>query len=183
MAVKKGLAALAMLPPQQQSEPVETAPSVMQERLQGTIADIVRGAGEAMVQRMHILNHNGANLAYVNKAAVANACGLSDEQKFNVTPFPSPPAIFIGGSEAAASGNETAVPQEQPSQPQSPPQPAPPENNQSGQEAPTSTWRKVWPFLLTAALAGGSGAAIDHWMQPEPTMGVVDLELEGWSTE
>ena len=57
-----------------------------------TLDDIVREWARAKIQKMDILNHNGAMLAYTSKAELANRVGLTDRQKLGVTPFPSPPS-------------------------------------------------------------------------------------------
>lgn len=42
------------------------------------------------IQRQHIMNYAGANLAYRHHADMVNKLGLTPEQKAPVTPYPSP---------------------------------------------------------------------------------------------
>lgn len=56
----------------------------------GTLDEIVREWARAQIQRMDIVNYNGAQLSYNHQADMANRLGLSDKQKLGVTPFPCP---------------------------------------------------------------------------------------------
>jgi hypothetical protein len=47
----------------------------------------------AKIQREHILNYNGANLAYNHAANTAKLLGIPDEQRAQITPFPAPSNI------------------------------------------------------------------------------------------
>lgn len=54
----------------------------------------------AKIQSIHLMNYNGANLAYNHAADVANKLGLQPEQKLGITPYPSNTNINIAGESA-----------------------------------------------------------------------------------
>lgn len=136
------------------------------------IREIVKEAARAEIQQQDIMNKNGADLAYIDKANLANVLGLSDQQKLGVTPFPSPQntAINIGGG----GGDDL----------QSPP------------PIPKQTKSK-WPMILGSAVLGSAltagGIALPHLLKPrepntqantqpdqEPGIGQVGIKVEGW---
>lgn len=53
----------------------------------------------AKIQREHILNYNGANLAFQHAADMANKLKLTPDQARLVTPFPSPTSVTVSGSQ------------------------------------------------------------------------------------
>lgn len=63
----------------------------------------------AKVQSKHILNYNGANMAYAHAADMANRLGLTEEQKAKITPFPANnTTIVVQGGEQQETAQETS---------------------------------------------------------------------------
>lgn len=63
-----------------------------------TLDAIVREWARVKIQKLDILNYNGANLAYNHAANTANLLKLSDQQKLSVTPFPCPTNINVNST-------------------------------------------------------------------------------------
>lgn len=127
---------------------------------------IMRAWAAAKIQKLHILNYNGANLAFNHAADVANKLGLSDAQKAGVTPFPCPVNISMEQAQL---------------------EPKPP----VAMPAPKSSWLDALIVTAGAALVGGGILAGSWLMRPEtgkpvvPTThssrdGKVGLEVEGF---
>lgn len=59
------------------------------------------------IQARHILNYNGANLAYTHALDMATKLGLSPEEKARITPFPAPSynIQLAPGADASAESN------------------------------------------------------------------------------
>lgn len=109
----------------------------------------------AKIQRLDILNYNGANLANLHAHDMAKKMGFNPSA-IGVTPYPSPSVTNI------------SMEQRQPAPEPQPATPAPPPAK--------------WPQWLTlvAALAAGAGAAAGgSWLyQNWPQQSVVDTEYE-----
>lgn len=103
------------------------------------LAAIALAWAAARIQQIHVANHNGANLGYLNKADVANKVGLSETQKAGITPFPSPVSNTFN---IHADNNQPTV------------QPLPP----MAQPAPAG-WGKTAALGLALLLGGGAAGA------------------------
>ena len=134
-----------------------------------TLDDIVRQWARAKIQRIDIMNYNGANLAYTHGADMANRLGLSDTQRLGVTPFPASTSVRVDAP---------------PAQPEPPVVPVP-----SASPAP-SRWTPVLAGLGGGLLGAGAMLAAE-WIggptspptQPDPATvvrpGEVGLKIEG----
>jgi len=79
----------------------QAAGTAMGERFQDTMDAILSAYARAKIQRLEIMNHNGATLGYVSKMAAANAMGLDDKQRLGVYPFPhSSTEINVGETDS-----------------------------------------------------------------------------------
>lgn len=102
-----------------------------------TVNALLREYGRAKIQKLDILNYNGANLAYNHAADTANKLGLSEQQKLGVTPFPSATNISISG----ATPKESTAPTSNP------------------EPAKTDSAVKSWVPATLGALGGAGGLA------------------------
>jgi|SRR5690606_15467676 len=66
------------------------------------IEDAARAYLTEQIKTVNIRNWNGANLAYVDKAHVANKLGLTPEQLRNVMPYPPSVNIVTGSDKQEA---------------------------------------------------------------------------------
>lgn len=79
----------------QQVSAVPQVPPPGQDLLEWVVAQYFA----SKIQSKHILNYNGANLAYTHAVDIANKLGLTDRQKALITPFPSPVNLTVTNSE------------------------------------------------------------------------------------
>jgi hypothetical protein len=124
------------------------------------LADIVKAYAAAKIQRLHILNQNGANMVYNHGRDIANKLGLGNppqgeaNQNLGITPFPNP-----------SSQNNVSV-------------------------SDSSTARRSSPLataaLVVSSLLGGAGLATIlplYFQKPastaptEPNFGAVDIDV------
>lgn len=130
------------------------------------IEAIVKGYAEAKLQKLHILNQGGANLVYNHGANTANLLKLSEDQKLNITPFPSPAKTEINmdsSSEELVTRLERLMAQEKEDVPEFSPAP----NKAGGMSRLGAT------ALGALGGAGGLGAAImlaQSFMSPSETI-------------
>lgn len=124
----------------------------------------------AKIQQQHIMNYAGTNQAYEHAAHMANKLHLTNDQKRNVVPFPSPTTVEIthGADQALADqvaqlAAQLAAQQQQQQQPPAPePEPqAPPQK------------KSRWLVPLASAAGGGllattAGALMWAMNQGEP---------------
>lgn len=146
-----------------------------------TLDAIVREWARVKIQKLDILNYNGANLAFNHAAHTANLLGLSETQKIGVTPFPCPTNITM----------------------QQTPHQLPPEETEEAEPAPApgkivSLLQSPAGQLFGRALGYGLPAAgllyAGSWLASKPAVvqppavvkpadgkeGRVGLEVEGW---
>lgn len=170
----------------------------MQERFQDTMDAIIAAYARAKIQKLEILNHNGANLAYVSKMAAANAMGLDEKQRLGVAPFPhSSTEINIGESdsekrlksevddlrgrldrmkqEADDARRQAAEADRRRQQDRVQPAPAPQQS---------SDWKKwIWPLVAAGGLGIGGGSLGTYLFSGSGSgAGEVGIEVEGWQT-
>lgn len=157
-----------------------------------TLDDIIREWARAEIQRMDIVNYNGAQMSYNHQADMANRLGLSDRQKLGVTPFPCPSNQTLNiSSDAAAdkpadSNKTNENDSQQVSAPQPQPQPQP--TNQPSNQPASVFWKTIAAAALGAAVSAGSigGTAwVLHSPREESTTqidsdGRVGVDVIGW---
>ena len=171
------------------AEPNLTAP-ILPTGHDDLLDGIVREWVRVKLQHRHILNYNGANLAYNHAADIANKLQLSDRQKLGIAPFPAAPpntVIAIDGGKPMEESKPEATPAKESAL-------------ASAMNSPTgSVIGKVfgWGVLPTTAAGGliylgtllaGSGnvppatqpAAPPPVVAPTTNRGNVGLEVEGW---
>jgi hypothetical protein len=121
-----------------------------------TLDEIVREWARTKIQRVDILNHNGAMLAYTDKANVANKLGLTEKQKLGVTPFPSSYTIMAGVEPSAQVQTEPKM---------------------------TQTQKLINTVILLMAAGGLTLGTMSYLDKSIDTQGQVGLEVEGWQTK
>lgn len=170
---------------------------------QDTLDAIVREWARAKIQKLDILNHNGAMMVYNAKADLANKLGLSEKQKLGVTPFPSPSSLAITQA-APDTNNETQRRLEQDVQQlrdQLKTISSVPSVTQTEVPAAVSTPKSTWKRRATELAAAAVTAAAATWgvtqytgkepvkpvdqtipiaVESGTTNGSIDLEVEGW---
>lgn len=139
--------------------------SRMPSELDHVMSELVRQWGEAKVQSVHVANYNGANLAYNHAANIANNLKLSDEQKSNVVPFPSPTSsttIVVGPDQSQPSVQAEASSDVRPAHlPKS------------------SRAAMVLALIATVAAAGTAGWFAEQAVAPGDSAPVVSAEPDG----
>jgi hypothetical protein len=169
----------------------------LQRQNADTFNEVLREFARAKIQKEHIHNYNGANLAYTHGADMANKLGLSEGQKLGVQPFPSSQSVMQvfgpGGSPQAPAqpAQQTPQPRTDWSADHPPPERDEPYPRRSDPKA--SPWYKQWwAPALAAMLGAGTVAAvppvIDYWSASPEQPPVVDphfdanvgLEVEGF---
>lgn len=69
-------------------EPAEA--NAVKQQLRERVGEVAEQWLAAKTQAKHILNYNGANMAYVHALDTARKLGLSPEERARITTFPSP---------------------------------------------------------------------------------------------
>lgn len=110
-----------------------------------TLDDIVRAYARAKIQKMDILNYNGANLAYNHAVSTANNLGLNPAQKLGISPFPASNTSVnvIGGDPVSTPQQSQAGAASQPTR-----------GNRQAPELPK------FPWWIPAAVSAVTGAGI-----------------------
>lgn len=147
--------------------------------------EMARHSMERKIQAGHIINHHGAMQMYLANARLANVMGLNEDQKSNITPFPSPNRVTIvnGGSDAKLVGvveslvgklidkvqTPAASTEPQPAQPTQPDtlQPVQPVTNATNWWC---TMKKYGSTLAWILAAGSSITAAALALRPSPTV-------------
>jgi hypothetical protein len=154
-----------------------------------TLDDILREYARVKIQRIDIMNHNGAMLAYTDKANMANKLGLTEQQKLGVTPFPSPTNTNIVSGisqdqlgeiiESVLKNREQQQSNQQQSNQQQSQQP------QQLQQSQPDNKQKIINAVLVALAAGGlTLGTLSYLDKPtDPGIGNVGVEVEGWQTK
>lgn len=146
-----------------------------------TLDEIVREWARAQIQRMDIVNYNGAQMSYNHQADMSNRLGLSEKQKLGVTPYPCPTSqtLSVGGTPEEPRPTQ---PQDEPHEDQTNNQPSTQSAN-SGVEAsaPNAKSRSLlWPTIsaaaLSALLTAGSIGGTAWVMSDKPRNETVETE-------
>ena len=140
---------------------------------ENTLDQIVREWARAQIQRMDIVNYNGAQLSYNHQADMSNRLGLSEKQKLGVTPYPCPTnqTLEVGGDrqpEEPRQEERHEEAEDNSSQSSSSPSSEVPNANASGGKSRSLLWPTLGAAALSAALTAGSIGGTAWVMSDKP---------------